>query len=360
MNKNLWLIIIFLTIVTISVIISKNNSLDFNNHFSMQEMNSIRDSLSNFPSQNEIENLALDNMIQYAIKNKVWKHYYQRPNIYIDNLKSIPIWNNDNFDFIKKLENNFNDIEKEVDMIEFDSKKKELITNVNENIYDGKWNDLFFYSNGVRNNEVCNAFPVISNILDQIEELKGVNPGCVCLSFIYPGTKVNPHFGLSNNKLRLHLGIKNLDDSTLFVKDKGFNKNAKTLSLKWKKGKAFIFDDSFKHWVINESKGDKPRVILLIDIWHPDLNQEQKKEMSNDQNKFLTKYPFLKSLIMDHNVKTVSKNNDKNITVLLNQDSQREIGKYLTKVGIKHFHYDNIKKTIRVTYQNGKQEIFNS
>ena len=71
--------------------------------------------------------------------------------------------------------------------------------------------------------------------------------------------------------------------------------------------------------------------------------------MSNDQSKFLTKYPFLKSLIMDYNIKTISKNNDKNITVLLNQDSQREIGKYLTKVGIKHFHYDNNNNTIRVT-----------
>merc|ERR1711871_899879 len=120
MNKNLWLIIIFITIITLSVIISNNNSLDFNNHFSIQDMNSIRDSLSNFPNRNENENLALDNMIQYAIKNRVWKYYYQRPNIFIDNLRGVPIWNNDNFNFVKKLESNFNDIEKEVDMIELD------------------------------------------------------------------------------------------------------------------------------------------------------------------------------------------------------------------------------------------------
>ncbi len=34
-------------------------------------------------------------------------------------------------------------------------------------------------------------------------------------------------------------------------------------------GKCILFDDSFLHEANNAS--DKPRVVLIIDIWHPDL-----------------------------------------------------------------------------------------
>ena len=38
----------------------------------------------------------------------------------------------------------------------------------------------------------------------------------------------------------------------------------------WEEGKMVIFDDSYEHEAANLSK-DMERVILLIDIWHPDL-----------------------------------------------------------------------------------------
>lgn len=34
-------------------------------------------------------------------------------------------------------------------------------------------------------------------------------------------------------------------------------------------GKCVIFDDSFLHEAANLS--DKPRVVLIVDVWHPDL-----------------------------------------------------------------------------------------
>ena len=38
----------------------------------------------------------------------------------------------------------------------------------------------------------------------------------------------------------------------------------------WEEGKMMVFDDSYEHEAANLSK-DKERVIILIDIWHPDL-----------------------------------------------------------------------------------------
>ena len=42
-------------------------------------------------------------------------------------------------------------------------------------------------------------------------------------------------------------------------------------------GECFIFDDSFEHEVFNppSANGVLPRVVLIIDIWHPDLTNEE-------------------------------------------------------------------------------------
>lgn len=357
MNKVYFIIIIILVILLIIQYCHKESKIDFNYYLDVKDIDIIRNMINQLSYLDEKTNQAIDDLIRYSISRNIWKYYYQRPHLYEKNLTAKPIWNPKEFDFVKKLEDNFNKIENDVNMIDLDSKKKNLITQVNEDIYTGKWNDLFFYSNGVRNNVTCNAFPEIAKIIDSIPEIQGVNPGCVCLSFIYPGSKVIPHFGISNNKLRLHLGIKNLENSTLYVKDKGYNKDAETLSLEWKKGKVFIFDDSFKHWVVNNSKGDKPRIILLIDLWHPDLNKEQIIQMQNDQSKFFSKYPYLKNLIQNNNVKTIYKKDEKNVIIKIDKDEEYNIGKYLTKVGIKHLHYDKKKQIIRVTYDDKTQEL---
>ena len=43
-------------------------------------------------------------------------------------------------------------------------------------------------------------------------------------------------------------------------------------------GKCFVFDDSFRHEAFNDCTSDNgcpPRVILIVDFWHPDLTDEE-------------------------------------------------------------------------------------
>ena len=42
-----------------------------------------------------------------------------------------------------------------------------------------------------------------------------------------------------------------------------------------REGEAFAFDDSFEHEAWNLSHGD--RLVLIIDVWHPDLTDEEVK-----------------------------------------------------------------------------------
>ena len=53
-----------------------------------------------------------------------------------------------------------------------------------------------------------------------------------------PGTRIPPHCGPSNARLRLHLGLVAAPGARLRVGGR---------SLAWEEGRAVVFDDSFEH-----------------------------------------------------------------------------------------------------------------
>jgi aspartyl/asparaginyl beta-hydroxylase (cupin superfamily) len=46
-------------------------------------------------------------------------------------------------------------------------------------------------------------------------------------------------------------------------------------SRRWVEGEVLLFDDSFEHAVHNET--DEARLILLIDLWHPELQTDAQR-----------------------------------------------------------------------------------
>ncbi|CAL1538186.1 unnamed protein product [Lymnaea stagnalis] len=47
----------------------------------------------------------------------------------------------------------------------------------------------------------------------------------------------------------------------------------------WKEGEFIISDDSFEHQVWHE--GSKLLLILIVDFWHPELAEEQRRRLSS-------------------------------------------------------------------------------
>jgi len=47
----------------------------------------------------------------------------------------------------------------------------------------------------------------------------------------------------------------------------------------WREGDVFVFDDSLTHAVDYPEKlsSTKPRVVLIVDLWHPDLTDTERK-----------------------------------------------------------------------------------
>ena len=47
----------------------------------------------------------------------------------------------------------------------------------------------------------------------------------------------------------------------------------------WETGKCTVFDDSYDHEVWHE--GTEERVVLLFDVWHPDLSKGEVKAIQD-------------------------------------------------------------------------------
>jgi aspartate beta-hydroxylase len=46
----------------------------------------------------------------------------------------------------------------------------------------------------------------------------------------------------------------------------------------WQEGKVMVFDDSFEHEVWHNGTGFL--LVLIVDLWHPDLTEHQRMQLS--------------------------------------------------------------------------------
>ncbi len=86
-----------------------------------------------------------------------------------------------------------------------------------------------------------------------------------------PKTSISAHYGATNLKLRCHF--------PLFVPEEAYLRVASD-PRPWEEGKMIIFDDSYEHEAANLSEKEE-RVILLIDIWNPEIHNEEVNEIKN-------------------------------------------------------------------------------
>ncbi|WP_338643546.1 aspartyl/asparaginyl beta-hydroxylase domain-containing protein [Novosphingobium olei] len=85
-------------------------------------------------------------------------------------------------------------------------------------------------------------------------------------SLLAPHTHIPPHVGVANFRLVCHLPL-------VIPSDCWFRVGA--TSRTWIPNEAFVFDDTIQHEAANES--DELRVVLIFDIWHPDLTPNEQK-----------------------------------------------------------------------------------
>lgn len=92
----------------------------------------------------------------------------------------------------------------------------------------------------------------------------------VLFSQLLPGATIEPHFGAINSRLICHLPL-------IVPPDCGALKVGGQARA-WQEGKVMVFDDSVRHEAWNKS--DALRVVLIFDIWRPELDEEERHWVS--------------------------------------------------------------------------------
>ena len=88
----------------------------------------------------------------------------------------------------------------------------------------------------------------------------------ILFSLLKPGAHIPPHNGLVNTRLICHLPLVVPGPSRFRVGNETRN---------WAEGRAWLFDDTIEHEAWNDS--DRTRVILLFDVWRPELSAEEQQ-----------------------------------------------------------------------------------
>lgn len=174
-------------------------------------------------------------------------------------LRARPWWEPERFPIVEALEASAEEIG-----AEFATLDPRTFHEESERIgREGNWQVCILYERGRKREDRCAALPTTMRIIEEHSTLR-TQAGLIYFSRLTPGSIVAPHHGPTNLRLRCHLGIRIPDGCGISVDN---------ITRTWMEGKCIVFDDSFMHAVWNSSNED--RVVLIVDIWHPDLEPRE-------------------------------------------------------------------------------------
>lgn len=226
------------------------------------------------------------------MNGKVWEHGMPlrcRAPDNVPELRSHPVWPREEFDWIDRVDAMHGTIMEELlgaraasreagDTIGFqpyrdqsgaDGKPAEGGLGV-EATDTGAWNVCYLYLNHKRFEDNCARFPAT---IKAIEECFPRHYSHAFFSALTPGAHIMKHTGPSNRMLRVWLPLCGLE---------GFRIRVNDTIVRPEEGRAFVWDHSYEHEAWHE--GDVTRIVLIVDIWHPDLANAEVKFLSTLTN----------------------------------------------------------------------------
>ena len=128
----------------------------------------------------------------------------------------------------------------------------------------GEWNVFYIFLHNMDFEENRVRCPVTCAAIEAI----GAQYHHAFFSALAPGTHITKHHGPTNKKLRCHLPLI-VPEGKCRLRAGG---EVRTLE----EGKCLVFDDSFEHEAWNDDP-DATRIVLIFDVWHPDLRMKEVK-----------------------------------------------------------------------------------
>jgi len=129
-----------------------------------------------------------------------------------------------------------------------------------------RWSAFHLYKGGKQVEENVARVPRTMRAMQGVPrpDQPGRTPAAM-FSLLKPRTRIPPHNGVTNTRLVTHVA--------LIIPDGCRFRVGNDIRV-WVQGKAWVFDDTIEHEAWNDS--DKLRVLLMFDIWHPQLTPPER------------------------------------------------------------------------------------
>ncbi|WP_294004408.1 aspartyl/asparaginyl beta-hydroxylase domain-containing protein [Sphingomonas sp.] len=129
------------------------------------------------------------------------------------------------------------------------------------------WTAIHLIRNGELVEVNARHCPGIMALLARLPQpdVPGAGPNAM-FSLLAPNTSIPPHVGVNNTRLVCHLPL-------IIPEGCWFRVGAETRP--WRRGEAFLFDDTIEHEAANPS--DQLRVVFIFDVWHPGLSAVERE-----------------------------------------------------------------------------------
>jgi beta-hydroxylase len=154
---------------------------------------------------------------------------------------------------IKDIEENFKNISEEImnqvqhaTPIEGDLFFESFVTN------DGKWKKIYLKWYAPAPDCSYRMFPNLMSVIDKNKDIR-----LAMISKLEPGANIKLHSGAYRGGIRVSIGISTPNDPNCYIWISGYK-------YFWKDGELVAFDDTFPHFVRNNT--DVDRIVLLLDI----------------------------------------------------------------------------------------------
>jgi aspartyl/asparaginyl beta-hydroxylase (cupin superfamily) len=255
-----------------------------------------------------------------AVEQGIWRQPFQRPVDYVAGLPAVVNYDPRKIWVTRHLEDNFETIRSELARVTDPARFG--FTPVEEPLLgDGRWDQVVFYEAGQRFQRAAELFPATAAVIDDLPEAVRA-AGVIMFSWLHPGSHIVPHCGLTNARLRIHLGITTPPGAHIRVHDKTFT---------WTAGKCLVFDDSIEHEVWH--RGTESRAVLLLDIMHPALSDSEKEKML--QKARVAPENKIRQMMSDRGFRHVERAADGAIRFELNRDTELLVGRHMRDSGIR-------------------------
>ena len=127
------------------------------------------------------------------------------------------------------------------------------------------WSTCFLWKDGKETDNAARCPQTMAALADApLCRISGRSPQ-IMFSQLKAGAHIQPHTGFVNTRLVCHLPL-------IVPPHCWFRVGNDVRS--WERGKCWAFDDTIEHEAKNES--DRTRVVLIFDIWRPELSEEER------------------------------------------------------------------------------------